>query len=72
MEGLLLSLNALSTNIEDAVVKINESVNKLLDNHLSFESEFYSKDNEDMQSGISNVTIESLMKLLEQIKSLTK
>lgn len=72
VEGLLLSLNALSTNIEDAVVKINESVNKLLDNHLSFESEFYSKDNEDMQSGISNVTIESLMKLLEQIKSITK
>lgn len=72
VEGLLLSLNALSTNIEDAVVKINKSVNKLLDNHLSFESEFYSKDSEDMQSGISNVTIESLMKLLEQIKNLTK
>lgn len=36
VEGLLLTINQLSTNINESMIKVNEAINKLLENHLTY------------------------------------
>lgn len=36
VEGLLLTINKLSTNIDESMTKVNDAINKLLDNHIKY------------------------------------
>jgi len=72
-EGLLKSINIFTPGIEDAVNRINATVDKLLDNHLSLHPALVLK--EDSLSRIDNshsTSISEMTSLLKEIKELVK
>lgn len=71
IEGLLLSINALTPNVDVAVKRIGDAIDKLLDNHLNINANFNMKEDyirkEEMKD---NVSLDSILKILMQIKGI--
>ena len=72
-EGLLKSINIFAPGIEDAVNRINVTVDKLLDNHLSLHPALILKE-ESLSRGERNqsTSIGEMTSLLKEIKELVK
>lgn len=71
VQGLLLAINSLSPSIEDAVAKINNALDKLIDNHLSqedisTESGLVKEENKD------SIPMNSVLKILKEAKGFVK
>lgn len=74
VEGLLTSLNSLSTDINDSMKRINAAIDRLLDNHLSSqenschydEAAIIKEEKKDM------IPYDLVLKLISEIKGLTK
>lgn len=72
-EGLLKSINIFSPGIEDAVRRINETVDKLLDNHLSIHPALVLKEESLLRSDKNQgASIGEMTSLLKEIKGLVK
>lgn len=73
VEGLLLALNSLSLNIDTSALKINETINKIIDNHLNISSNInIEEDNLKKEEGKDSLPIDSIINLLKEAKELTK
>lgn len=68
IEGLLLSLNTLSPNIEDAVKRINEAMDKLIKGHLSSQNIIHNEDSIINEEKKDAIPIDTVAKLIETIK----
>lgn len=71
VQGLLLAINNLSPSIEDAIIRINSALDKLIDNHLSqedvsTESGLIKEENKD------SLPIDSVLKILKEAKGFVK
>lgn len=71
VQGLLLAINNLSPSIEDAIIRINSALDKLIDNHLSqedvsTESGLVKEENKD------SLPIDSVLKILKEAKGFVK
>lgn len=73
IEGLLLSLNSLSININDSIKRVNSAIDKLLENHLSLEVKRgkYDEDSIVKEEKKDMVPIDLIIKLLKETKDLT-
>ena len=72
IEGLLLSLNTLAPNIEDAVKRINSAMDKLIKGHLSSQNIIHDEESILNEERKDALPIDIVIKLLETIKSTTK
>lgn len=72
VEGILLTINSLSTDMKDSTERINRAIDKLLENHLgkNLSSEKYSEENLLKEEKKDIGTIDSLIKLLKELKGL--
>lgn len=71
VQGLLISINNLSPNINDSVIRINQALDKIISIHLknksiSNESELIKEEEKD------NINIEQLLKIIKTVKETTK
>ena len=72
IEGLLLSINSLSLNISDSTERVNNAINRLLENHLNRNS----KSDEITENSIikeenkDSVPIDIVLKLLKEAKGI--
>jgi len=71
VQGLLLAINNLSPSIDDAIIRINRALDKLIDNHLSqeevnTESGLVKEENKD------SLPIDSVIKILKEAKGIVK
>ena len=74
IQGLLISINNLSPDINDGILRINSALDKIISNHLknkyiSTESELIKEENKDKDS---NFDIDKLVKLIKTIKETGK
>lgn len=70
IQGLLISINNLSPNVNDSILRINKALDKIISNHLNNkyitnETDLINEENKD------NIDIEKLLKLIKIIKSTT-
>lgn len=72
IEGLLLSLNTLAPNIEDAVKRINNAMDKLIKGHLSSQNIIHDEESIINEERKDALPIDIVIKLLETIKNTTK
>lgn len=72
IEGLLLSLNSLSIDINDSMKRVNSAIDRLLDNHLSMGAEHCRYDEESIVKEEKKDMIPSdlILKLLKEIKGI--
>lgn len=72
IEGLLLSLNSLSIDINDSMKRVNSAIDRLLDNHLSMGAEHSRYDEESIVKEEKKDMIPSdlILKLLKEIKGI--
>ena len=73
VEGLLLTINSLSIDINDSMQRVNSAVDRLIDNHLSL-GERHSKYDEEAivkEEKKDMIPTDILLKLLKEIKGLT-
>ncbi|KAA6316503.1 hypothetical protein EZS27_033195 [termite gut metagenome] len=71
VQGLLLTLNSLSMNIEDSMTKVNKVIDKLVENHLIYKSEplrdeISLKDEEKKDNG--SIPYDTLIKLIKELR----
>lgn len=73
IEGLLLSINSLSANIDDAVKRINFALDKMIDNHLSTRGEnLFTEDSILKEEKKDKMPYEVVLKILGEIKEIAK
>lgn len=73
IEGLLLSINSLSANIDDAVKRINFALDKMIDNHLSTRGEnLFTEDSILKEEKKDKMPYEVFLKILGEIKEIAK
>lgn len=72
IEGLLLSLNTLAPNIEDAVKRINNAMDKLIKGHLSSQNIIHDEESIINEERKDALPIDIVIKLLETIKNTAK
>ncbi|QCE43034.1 hypothetical protein [Psychroserpens sp. NJDZ02] len=70
IQGLLISINNLSPNINDGILRINNALDKIISNHLKnkpiiSESELLKEENKDKNS---TVDLDKLLKLIKTVK----
>lgn len=72
IEGLLLSLNSLSININDSMMRVNSAIDRLLDNHLSMGAKHSRYDEESIVKEEKKDMIPSdvILKILKEIKGI--
>lgn len=72
IEGLLLSLNSLSIDINDSMKRVNSAIDRLLDNHLSMGAKHSKYDEESIVKEEQKDMIPSdlILKLLKEIKGI--
>lgn len=72
IEGLSLSLNSLSINIDESMKRINSAIDKLLNNHLSFgeKTRKYNEESIINEEHKDTVPIDIVLKILKEIKGL--
>lgn len=68
IEGLLLSLNTLAPNIDDAVKRINRAVDKLIEGHLANNESFFSEEQIIKEEKKDSLPIDIVIKLIDTIK----
>lgn len=73
VEGLLLSLNSLSIDINDSMKRVNSAIDRLLDNHLSIGIKHSKYDEESIvkEEKKDMIPTDIIFKLLKEIKGLT-
>lgn len=73
VEGLLLSLNSLSIDIDDSMKRVNSAIDRLLDNHLSSGEKHCKYDEESIvkEEKKDMIPTDVILKLLKEIKGLT-
>lgn len=73
IEGLLLSLNSLSLNIDESMKRINSAIDKLLNNHLSLgeKTRKYNEESIINEEHKDTVPIDIVLKILKEIKGLS-
>lgn len=73
VEGLLLSLNSLSIDINDSMKRVNTAIDRLLDNHLSIGAKHSKYDEESIvrEEKKDMIPTDIILKLLKEIKGLT-
>lgn len=69
IEGLLLSLNTLSPNIEDAVKRINNAMDKLIKEHLSSQNIIHNEENIINEERKDALPVDIVVKLIEAIRN---
>lgn len=73
VEGLLLTINQLSTNIDESMTRVNSAINKLLENHLGYKDETLNDEvllkKEELKDPI---LYKETLNLLKEIKELIK
>ena len=69
-EGLLLSLNSLSVDMEDSMKRVNSAIDRLLDNHLSMGTELCRCDEDSIvkEEKKDMVPIDLILKLIKEVK----
>jgi len=71
VQGLMLSINQLAPSIEDSIRRVNEALDRLIDNHLS-EKE---KDHEAIitkEEDKDKLPLDAIIKILKEAKGLAK
>lgn len=68
IEGLLLSLNTLAPNIDDAVKRLTEAVDKLIEGHLANNESFFSEEQIIKEEKKDSLPIDIVIKLIDTIK----
>lgn len=73
IEGMLLSLNSLSTDINDSMKRVNSAIDRLLDNHLSSGEKHGKYDEESIvkEEKKDMIPTDVIFKLLKEIKGLS-
>lgn len=73
IEGLLLSLNSLSIDINDSIKRVNSAIDRLLDNHLSLGAKHSKYDEESIvkEEKKDMIPADIMFKILKEIKGLT-
>lgn len=69
-EGLLLSLNSLSIDMEDSMKRVNSAIDRLLDNHLSMGIEVCRCDEDSIvkEEKKDMVPVDLILKLIKEAK----
>lgn len=69
-EGLLLSLNSLSIDMEDSMKRVNSAIDRLLDNHLSMGIEVCRCDEDSIikEEKKDMVPVDLILKLIKEVK----
>lgn len=69
-EGLLLSLNSLSIDMEDSMKRVNSAIDRLLDNHLSMGTELCKCDEDSIvkEEKKDMVPVDLILKLIKEVK----
>lgn len=69
-EGLLLSLNSLSIDMEDSMKRVNSAIDRLLDNHLSMGTELCRCDEDSIvkEEKKDMVPVDLILKLIKEVK----
>ncbi len=72
IEGLLLSINSLSLNINDSTERVNKAIDRLLENHLNHNStsEVITEEGVIQEENKDSVPIDIVLKLLKDTKGL--
>ncbi len=71
IEGLLIAINSLSLNINDSTKRVNQAVEKLLENHLNRTSDNLISDNEILKEDSKDaIPIATVLKLLREGKDI--
>lgn len=71
VEGLLLSINSLSPNIDDAVKRINYALDRMIYNHLNIKIEnVFSEDNIIKEEKKDSMPYEEALKLIRDVKNI--
>ena len=71
VEGLLLTINMLSTDTNDSVKKINDAIDKLLDNHLTYRDKLLLDEKLlKKEEGKDEMPYEATMKILKAVNEL--
>lgn len=72
IEGLLLSINSLSLNINDSTERVNNAINRLLENHLNrnSKSEEITENSVINEENKDSVPIDIVLKLLKETKGI--
>ncbi|QBK74897.1 hypothetical protein QK342_00215 [Myroides odoratimimus] len=72
IEGLLLSINSLSLNINDSTERVNNAINRLLENHLNrnLSSDVLTETNLIKEENKDSVPIDIVLKLLKETKGI--
>lgn len=72
IEGLLLSLNSLSINIDESMKRINSAIDKLLNNHLSLgeKTRKYNEESIINEEHKDTIPADIVLRILKEIKSL--
>lgn len=73
IEGLLLSINSLSSSIENAVERINSALDKMISNHLNIQTNnIFCEEEIIKEEKKDGMPYDVLMKILSAIKDITK
>lgn len=69
VEGLLLSLNRLAPDINNAIKRINDAIDKLVDNHLNLGgSSIFEENVIKKEEGKDNIPLDTIIKILKEVK----
>lgn len=73
IEGLLISINSLSLNINESTERVNNAINRLLENHLSRNStsEEITENSVVKEESKDTVPIDIVLKILKEVKGIT-
>lgn len=69
IEGLMLSLNKLSPNIDDAVKRINDALDRLIENYLNNSTFNFTEEKLIKEDCKDNISINNVVKILRGIKT---
>ncbi|WP_396218683.1 hypothetical protein, partial [Flavobacterium sp.] len=72
IEGLLISINSLSLNISESTERVNNAINRLLENHLNrnITSVDITEKNVIKEENKDSIPIEIVLKLLKEAKGI--
>jgi len=73
IQGLLISINNLSPNVNDGISRVNKALDKIISNHLNnhiiSEEELIKEEDKDK---VDNINLEKLTKLIKTVKETSK
>lgn len=72
VEGLLLTTNTLSTNLEESMNKVNSAIDKLLNNHLNSNSVITEELSLEKEEKKDTMPYEEVIKIIKEVAGLAK